>query len=385
MSYYYLGIDTPDTLNQIINNVENSTRLDPQDCIASYSPSGFGPHGNVVVITTDSESTGKLYAWGKVDFSRVGGEYVCCNEHYDSVPPWDYPSGGLNEPGGIGDWLCSAGQYPPNITSPCEYQTLDPFSWQIHGHKVDYCLSQTLPEECSIGFIPGIMIVVVLCNALKVATTWYMMTYQRRSVDKNLSSVGDAVASFLRHPDRHSALEDIEDFDTPVHGNAAPARKEERALRLSSRSLDPSNDIDHKLDVVPSDHVQRVGNRWREAVPKILWFLCISMYVSRVSSSRYARLTSELTKINRMYHYAPCASIPLDIYLLQRRSILRFSRQNNRLWARKPTGHAAGPLHSPSDGTRCQCSPAPSYGHLLPLTRRVHSHACGTFLDRIFP
>ena len=100
------------------------------------------------------------------------------DEHYDMIPPCIDSQTALDYSwGAVGDWLCSANDYPPNSTSTCEYQTLDPSSWLIHGHKVDYCLSQKMPEECSTGFIPGIMVVVLICNALKVAITRYMMTH----------------------------------------------------------------------------------------------------------------------------------------------------------------------------------------------------------------
>ena len=54
---------------------------------------------------------------------------------------------------------------------------------------------------------------------------------------------------------------------------------------MSARELHGSNSIDLEVDVVPSDHVQRVGNRWREAAPKRLWFLCIATYVHETRAS----------------------------------------------------------------------------------------------------
>ena len=61
-----------DTFNQILNNAQNLSRLSTEECIASYAPSGFGPHGNLILVTADLESTGQLYAWGKVNFSTAG-------------------------------------------------------------------------------------------------------------------------------------------------------------------------------------------------------------------------------------------------------------------------------------------------------------------------
>lgn len=47
----------------------------------------------------------------------------------------------------------------------------------------------------------------------------------RATIDKNLSSVGDAVASFLQYPDCHTEEEDTQDFDARRRWEMAPARK----------------------------------------------------------------------------------------------------------------------------------------------------------------
>jgi hypothetical protein len=275
---WFLGVYPPDIFNRILNNAQNMRVLNREECIASYTPSGFGPYGNLVLVTTDPISTGQLYAWGKVDLSTAGEDWSCCEEHYDSEPPWFNTHTPLDYTGGaIGDWLCSASAYPPNGTNTCDYHTLDSSSWTIHGHKIDYCLSQQVPEECWIGFIPGIMLVVLICNALKVAITWYMVMSRRETIDKNLSSVGDAVASFLRYPDCHTEEEDTQDFDAPARWKMAPAREKQQVLQMSARTLEAPDVLE--VDVVPSDHIRRVGNRWGEAAPQRLWFLCIAMYV----------------------------------------------------------------------------------------------------------
>lgn len=185
----------PDTLPGILSNAQTDSfrRLDQRSCIEAYSPIGFGAHSDVVVVTSSSSESGRLFAWGSEDIQEAGGSSTCCNEIYP------YRQGQFS--GSFGDWLCSSDAVRPEATwiGSCNFNKLlaDPNSWHLHGQKVDYCLSQQIPEACSIGFVPHIMIVVLVFNGLKVLVALYMITRPRIFIAENLSSVGDAVSSFL--------------------------------------------------------------------------------------------------------------------------------------------------------------------------------------------
>ena len=61
-------------------------------------------------------------------------------------------------------------------------------------------------------------LVILICRALKVVITRYMMTSRRLSIDKNLSSVGDALASFLQYLDintERDEADDMQKYDLP--------------------------------------------------------------------------------------------------------------------------------------------------------------------------
>lgn len=74
--------------------------------------------------------------------------------------------------------------------------------WYVHEWPIEYCLSQLTPETCELQFNARILIVVVICGVLKVAAMISILLIQDQAA---LVTIGDAVASFLRHPDPHTA------------------------------------------------------------------------------------------------------------------------------------------------------------------------------------
>lgn len=71
--------------------------------------------------------------------------------------------------------------------------------WQTGGFEVDYCLSEKVDSECHLHFSLILMAVVLGFNILKVIGIAYVAF---RLDEAPLVTVGDAVDSFIRHPDR---------------------------------------------------------------------------------------------------------------------------------------------------------------------------------------
>lgn len=109
-------------------------------------------------------------------------------------------------------WMCDSttlatGSHcnvPPKIEDAKEWQILGTTatdSCELYGDlelAVEYCLAQPAPEICSVGIAVNILVVVLVCNVVKVLCllcTWRMM-----SLDP-LVTIGDAVASFLDQRD----------------------------------------------------------------------------------------------------------------------------------------------------------------------------------------
>lgn len=73
---------------------------------------------------------------------------------------------------------------------------------QDHTYVVDHCLSQIVEEVCEVQFALSLMIIVIVCNAVKLIS----MVLAIRSFPKPpLVVLGDAIASFLDRPDPATA------------------------------------------------------------------------------------------------------------------------------------------------------------------------------------
>lgn len=71
--------------------------------------------------------------------------------------------------------------------------------WSTGGFDVDHCLSEPVESQCHLHFSLILMAVVLAFNVLKVISIAYV-TF--RLGEAPLVTVGDALQSFLRHPDR---------------------------------------------------------------------------------------------------------------------------------------------------------------------------------------
>ncbi|KAJ5193480.1 hypothetical protein N7449_009622 [Penicillium cf. viridicatum] len=73
--------------------------------------------------------------------------------------------------------------------------------WPQHYYSIDYCLSQRVEEQCQLMYSPWICMVVIIFNLIKVICI--LLTIQQRRQGLFLT-VGDAISSFLKCPDRTS-------------------------------------------------------------------------------------------------------------------------------------------------------------------------------------
>ena len=71
--------------------------------------------------------------------------------------------------------------------------------WSENGDNILYCLSQTVDEHCKVQFSVGMMVVVIVCNVVKVVCMLWIA--KQRDDMEPLTTLGDAIASFLDEPD----------------------------------------------------------------------------------------------------------------------------------------------------------------------------------------
>jgi hypothetical protein len=87
-----------------------------------------------------------------------------------------------------------------DISVPCSkaLKQLNRSTWSIHGSRVLYCLAEQFDEHCKIKLSPEIAWPIIVFNLVKACLllyTFFLVT------DIPLLTMGDAVASFLEHPD----------------------------------------------------------------------------------------------------------------------------------------------------------------------------------------
>lgn len=78
----------------------------------------------------------------------------------------------------------------------CALETAIP---PIPALKVDYCLSQKVDEKCQLLFSLPICLTIILCNIIKIACMLMTAHDDRKEI---FLTVGDAISSFLKKPDR---------------------------------------------------------------------------------------------------------------------------------------------------------------------------------------
>jgi len=179
---------------QHIRNAKNWQRLENKACIEAYGQEFVSAYGDLVAISTNLNATNPAVAINKVEitstgFSGVGTPY---------------------------EWICWSTQTTGSQQN-CDIGRLisQPKPWKLIDHprmsdgsgdgrsalpelSIDYCLSDPVEERCRLQFSLVIMGIVIGCNVVKticmVLTLWY-----HRS--QPLVTLGDALASFLDHPD----------------------------------------------------------------------------------------------------------------------------------------------------------------------------------------
>ena len=79
----------------------------------------------------------------------------------------------------------------------CVYSEYDPDKLP-RTYPIDHCMSLPTQETCQLFFSPPICIIVIGCNIIKLICT---LLTARDSREDLFLTVGDAIASFLTHPD----------------------------------------------------------------------------------------------------------------------------------------------------------------------------------------
>lgn len=229
-------------LHNYQHNISSLTKWDNEECIKVYTSSFISTHSDVLLVSTNLNSTNSFL--------------IAMTDRDSPVLPSGYLSN---------QWMCAM----PNSVGVLECQSKnpapDPHNWTVHiqlddpykddgstigDHlsidqtTVQYCLSQPVKEQCKAQFSLGIMITVLICNLIKVICMSIIVWKQD---PEPLVTFGDAVASFLEQPDPTTK-------DISLHGTS----------RFKSDKVWDSN--------VPLPNSK--PSRWYQTISKRRWLIC---------------------------------------------------------------------------------------------------------------
>ncbi|CAN9173306.1 unnamed protein product [Alternaria alternata] len=180
------------------NQAGSLQRLEPRPCIDAYARSFISARGNLLVITSNSTSSSEA---GEIFDYASGGEItITGGQDATNLDPYSWI---------CGDSLkCLKYYRSSTMGHRCEeYEFCDvdalgirnnPQNWTLNHRKVDYCLSTKTEENCKLRLNAAIAALVIFtnfCKALLIITTYFSTR------EHLLLGIGDAIVSFLSHPD----------------------------------------------------------------------------------------------------------------------------------------------------------------------------------------
>ena len=175
--------------------------LNPEACIDAYARTYLSNRRNVVLISDLFVGKHSLNADYNDTMANVSSNsslhaISLSSDQYDLYNKYDH-YGWLCDYNGRSDWDENGG-----CTTAKAKQQVQSAGWTVYGWTVSGCVSEKVEERCSVNFSLGVGIAVILANlgkTLCIAAVCLLLT------DQLLLTVGDAVCSFFRTPDRTTA------------------------------------------------------------------------------------------------------------------------------------------------------------------------------------
>ena len=141
-------------------------RLDNVACKKAYSAGFISSRADVLLVSSKKNDTNSLLGFD----------------------PLLSPGFSPNNPGHRGGWT--------SAREPA--QKMSGNAWTAYGLEIDYCLSQLVNEQCRLQYSVAILIIVIICNFVKMIC---MCLIALQQPSEPLVTLGDAIASFLDKPD----------------------------------------------------------------------------------------------------------------------------------------------------------------------------------------
>lgn len=223
----------------------NLTRLDNAECIQAYGHSAFqSTWKNVLLVTSATKNDTLIDFWnhGATD-KETSENWLCGLDKYDTT--CDINKLAKNP----AEWIISICQAEIASNEDGSYRQCDKFDAPIL-----YCLAELFPQHCTVRVSLKLLTVVIIFNAIKVGCL--LTTALSRNFNP-LGTVGDAISSFLEHPDDKTAS----------LGPISMAVVKTEAWRKKFIAGGPGT----------SCSIKRKPRRWARAVSIRRWLLCITL------------------------------------------------------------------------------------------------------------
>lgn len=143
-----------DIWHKIQQSVSTYKTLSNSDCIKTYTEAFQFSQRNVLLISSEKNDTNSILWFGHFPYNL---------------------------------WVCPNAE---GAQRPC-----NPANWTVLGFPIKYCLVEQAEEVCSVQFSFDIMIILIICNIVKLICMLYILF--SFGAENILASVGDAISSFI--------------------------------------------------------------------------------------------------------------------------------------------------------------------------------------------
>ncbi|TGJ75782.1 hypothetical protein E0Z10_g10957 [Xylaria hypoxylon] len=181
------------------------------------------------------------------------------------------------------------------------YSPYNPMTWGLQQDSfnlnISYCLAEPLENICQIGLSPTVLLGVALCVITKTITALIVTIALNRPGHDPLVTLGDAVASFIEHPD-------------PV--TAGLCTVDQKQFRIAMRQT-------HASLVRGPRQWTRPQQMWAAAIPMSIWQISYALFASGIITCAILLYEGLLTT-NLLGSFLSSDSnsvIPLSLNLIQ--------------------------------------------------------------------
>ena len=175
----YLGgsIDNRELIGSIQKSGrEGLTRFENKECYETFATPYVPGYLSVALVTNVTTAESSLLEV-RIHSSTSSAGSTAIEQFKIYGRPFD-----------VDNWLTNYYPQLPNSSRP---------DYRQQPTKVEYCLARSVDPECTVELFPALLWTVIICNLVKVAC-FVALLYIKFTP---LITTGDAVASFLTHPD----------------------------------------------------------------------------------------------------------------------------------------------------------------------------------------